>query len=63
MIIEHLKTREDSLGSTNLVATSNTQRTFYFIAVTASSPATDYSNIRYLSLNNRPVTVILKLIS
>jgi len=24
MIIEHLKTREDSQGSTNLVATSNT---------------------------------------
>jgi len=49
------KTREDPNPN-------NTQSTFDIIAVAGTVPA-DYGIIRYSSLNNRPVTVILELIS
>jgi hypothetical protein len=50
------KTREDPNPN-------NTQSTFDIIAVVGTTPASDYGIIRYSSLNNRPVTVILELIS
>ena len=53
-----MKTKEDNLLSTS---------TFDFVAPTPVPPAiatpADYNIIRYSSLNNRPVTVILQLIS